>query len=74
MCKTAKDYRAPGAINRLPGEKWADFDKRQREHRTANAVPPPRKKRASRRAAKTRKRIADRFDGLDRDDIGLSAD
>lgn len=66
MCKTTKDSRAPGAIDRLPGEKWADFDKRQREHRLAN-TPKPKRKRVSR--AKARETFETKLD-----DIGLSPD
>jgi hypothetical protein len=54
MCKTLKDGRAPGAIDRLPGERWADFDARQRAHRIANTpTPKPKRKRAPRREAET---------------------
>jgi len=44
MAKTYHDYRAPGALRRLPGEKWADFAQRQREQQDA-AKPLPRRKR-----------------------------
>lgn len=75
MCKTTKDGRAPGAIARMQGEKWADFNARQIEHRLAN-TPKPKRKRVSRAKAEatSRRRIADRIDGYDRDDIGLSPD
>lgn len=67
MCNTAKDTRAPGAINRLQGESWADFDQRQREHRAAHTpAPKPKRKRVSRRKAETFETRAD--------DIGLSPD
>ena len=74
MCKTTKDYRAPGAIARLPGERWADFNARQIAHRAENTPKPKRKPRVSRAKAAVRQRNANRVDGLDRDDIGLSAD
>lgn len=70
MCKTTKDYRAPGAIARLPGERWADFDARQKAHRAENA-PPPKRKRVSR--AKAKIRSAETYETR-ADDIGLSPD
>lgn len=69
MCKTLKDGRAPGAISRMPGEKWADFDARQRAHRAAN-MPPPKRKRVSRAKAARR---AETFESR-LDDTGLSPD
>jgi hypothetical protein len=77
MAKSCNDYRAPGAIPRLPGENWVDFDARQRQHRIDNTVPKPRKRTTRARAAATgcnRKRNADHVDGFDRDNIGLSPD
>lgn len=76
MCKTTKDYRAPGAIARMQGEKWADFHARQLAHRAENTPKPPRRRSRAKAAATgcNRKRNADRVDGYDRDDIGLSAD
>lgn len=44
MAKTYHDCRAPGAVARLHGEKWADFAQRQREAQLA-AKPQPRRKR-----------------------------
>lgn len=68
MCKTFKDMRAPGAISRMPGEKWADFDARQRAHRAENTpAPKPKRKRVARRVE------PETYDSR-LDDTGLSPD
>jgi len=71
MCNTTKDCRAPGAISRLPGERWADFDARQRQHRIDNSPAKPKRKRVSR--AKAKVRGAETYETR-ADDIGLSPD
>lgn len=67
--------RAPGAIDRLPGEKWSEFSARQRAAQLAE-MPAPKFKRCRQRRdyRRAQQRIADRIDGFDRDDIGLSPD
>lgn len=70
MCKTLKDGRAPGAIDRLPGEKWTDFDARQRAHREANTTPAARRRKVTQRVIKRSKETYE--DRLD--DTGLSPD
>jgi hypothetical protein len=61
-----KNYTAPGAIARMPGETFAAFDARQRAHRAANTVPVKRKRVARKKTVETYETRGD--------DIGLSPD
>lgn len=64
----SREYRAPGAIKRLPGEKWADFNARQIADREAKRIPV-KVKRVRRAKAKPVESYETRGD-----DIGLSPD
>jgi hypothetical protein len=54
------DYTAPGAVRRLPGEKFADFAARQRASQLA-AKPKPKRRRI---AAPHVESYEDRLDDL----------
>ena len=62
-----KSYTAPGAIARLPGEKWADFNARQQAHRAAN-TPKPKRRRIA------RKKVSEETFETRMDNLGESPD
>lgn len=59
-------YGTPGAIARMPGEKWADFNARQKAHRNAATKPKRVRKPRAKKSAET-------FE-TKLDDTGLSPD
>lgn len=70
MCKTHKDSRRAGSIDRLPGERWPDFSARQRAAQLAAMTPAARRRRTTQRVIKrSQETYEDR-----RDDIGESPD
>ncbi len=71
-----KTYDIPGAIRREPDESFQSFSARQKASQDAAKPAKPAKKPRVRLSSvkKADEANANRVDGLDRDDLGLSHD